>query len=128
MLERKIEHIWQIELSPDTGSTHSGGAFFFASDHVLSCGARLAGRHVFDHSSQLWRETMDDIFSHIDALFDEARNKEQAVKSIRICSDLKQDFVSRAGAAYVDGHYFGIPVTFDLNDPTLVAVVTGPSD
>ena len=69
----------------------------------------------------------DDIFTHIDSLLDEIRKRRQEPQAIRVGADVRADFEARAGAAYVDGAYFGIPVTFDAIDPTSVSIDSEPT-
>lgn len=70
---------------------------------------------------------MTDIFTQIDALLDDLRRTGQKAKKLRIGPDLREEFESQAGAAYVDGRYFDIPVTFDAIDPTSVVVDSEPN-
>jgi hypothetical protein len=65
---------------------------------------------------------MLDVFEQIDALLGELRRSNRKAKAISIGQDMKAAFESQAGAAYVRGCYFGIPVSFDAVEPTTVTV------
>lgn len=77
-------------------------------------------------SSRNLEDPVDDIFSHIDALLTELRISGQEPKAIRVGSEIQVDFESQAGAAYINGRYFDIPVTFDAIAPTSVLVESEP--
>jgi len=65
---------------------------------------------------------MTDIFDHIDALLTDIRRSGQTALTIRLGADVREFFEAHAGAAYVDGRYLDIPVTFDAINPTSVIV------